>query len=104
MSFTSKFFALTFVTVLFSSQLQAFNAYYLYNKNGTDIWAIECADGTLHSYAGSAGGLSTVGPALCEGHGGVMNPNNDTIRPTLKCKTIKQGGPRPRPVRPLPQG
>jgi|GEM_PF-5278629 len=39
---------------------------------GDNYYAIRCADGTLHSYSGSSAGLSVVGPALCDGHGGLV--------------------------------
>lgn len=47
-----------------------------FNKVGEEKYAIECEDGSMHSYSGSSEGLSTIGPALCEGHGGA-NPDND---------------------------
>jgi len=80
---------------LFSTHAFAWNAYHLYNKDGHDIWAIECADGTLHSYAGSSSGLSTVGPALCEGHGGIANPNDgDPYElPAKACKVTRPSRP-----------
>jgi len=90
-----KFISVLFLTALFSSQAYAWNAYHLYNKDGTDIWAVECADGSLFSYAGSSGGLSIVGPALCEGHGGIANPDDGVNpMPAQKCSVVK-----PRPVR-----
>ncbi len=45
----------------------AYKVYQLEDK----YYAIVCADGQIFSYSGGAGGLSTVGPALCETHGGV---------------------------------
>ena len=62
-------FLIFFLGLFYGSQALAWNAYHLYNKDGTDIWAIECADGTLHSYAGSSAGLSTVGRTSRENHG-----------------------------------
>ena len=89
---------LTFLTLLlglfYGSQAFAWNAYHLYNKDGTDIWAIECVDGTLHSYSGSSSGLSTVGPELCKNHGGVAGPDDEIDELSVKsCKAT-------RPVRP----
>lgn len=54
-----------------SGQVMAWEAH----KVGEKKYAIECEDGTMHSYSGSSEGLSVVGPALCEGHGGVAGPN-----------------------------
>jgi len=56
-----------------SGQAMAWEAYRLYEEK----WAIECEDGTIHSYSGGSEGLSEVGPALCQGHGGVAGPNDD---------------------------
>jgi len=56
-----------------SGQVMAWEAH----KVGEKKYAIECEDGTMHSYSGSSEGLSEVGPALCEGHGGVAGPNDD---------------------------
>jgi len=68
-----------FSTLMFlafsSSQAMAWKAYHLYGSEGGEVWAIECNDGTLHSYSGSSDGLSVVGPPLCEEHGGINNPN-----------------------------
>lgn len=55
---------------LMAGNTMAFQAYQLYHNK----WAILCNDGSVHSYSGSAQGLSTVGPALCEKHGGVVGP------------------------------
>ncbi|ANV87342.1 hypothetical protein [Picosynechococcus sp. PCC 7117] len=80
----------------------AWNAYHLYNKDGRDIWAIECADGTLHSYAGSSSGLGTVGPALCEDHGGIANPGGDPqpVPATVHEVDSSLGDPKPEPTTP----
>lgn len=56
---------------LMAGNAAAYQAYQLYHNK----WAIECKDGSLHGYSGSAAGLSTVGPALCEKHGGVVGPS-----------------------------
>ena len=90
-------FLIFFLGLFYGSQALAWNAYHLYNKDGTDIWAIECADGTLHSYAGSSAGLSTVGPELCKNHGGVAGPGGELDElPAEACKVSKPN----RPVRP----
>jgi len=54
-----------------SGQAMAWEAYRLYEEK----WAIECEDGSIHSYSGGSEGLSVVGPSLCEGHGGVAGPD-----------------------------
>jgi hypothetical protein len=59
-----------------SGQAMAWSAYYL----EPGLWAIRCNDGTLHSYSGSGNGLPTVGPALCEDHGGVVGPSDKVTR------------------------
>lgn len=51
----------------------AYKVYQLEDK----YYAIVCADGQIFSYSGGAGGLSTVGPALCEKHGGVAGGGGD---------------------------
>lgn len=43
------------------------------------LYAIICEDGHIFSYEGSEGGLSTVVPALCEGHGGVVGSGDGVI-------------------------
>ena len=86
-----NFLAVLSLLWFFSSAAYAFNAYHLYNKNGVDHWAIECADGTLFSYAGGSAGLPIVGPSLCENHGGVADPGNNgdiTTRPTTRCAAV----------------
>ncbi len=85
---------------VFSLTAHAFNAYHLYNKDGRDVWAIECADGTLHSYAGSSAGLAIVGPALCENHGGMAEPGDDPIlHPSRACRSLETPDRPERPIR-----
>ncbi len=56
----------------------AYKVYQLEDK----YYAIVCADGQIFSYSGGAGGLSTVGPALCEKHGGLAGGGDG--RPQLE--------------------
>lgn len=99
----------TMALSLVPQSVLAWNAYHLYNKGGTDIWAIECADGTLHSYAGSSNGLNTVGPALCEDHGGIAHPGGDPqpVPATIHevDTTFGNSTPKPKPTisNPRPQ-
>jgi hypothetical protein len=62
------------------------------------LYAIRCADNTLHSYSGSASGLSTVGPALCEGHGGIAGPGGGSgpvdVKPAEAHKIQAPASPR----------
>jgi hypothetical protein len=46
-----------------SSDVFAWSATYLGGGN----WAVNCANGSSYSYAGSSAGLDTVGPGLCPG-------------------------------------
>jgi hypothetical protein len=95
-----KFATFILLTQIFSFSAHAFNAYHLYNKDGRDVWAIECADGTLHSYAGSSAGLSIVGPALCEGHGGMAEPGDTPVlHPSRACRSFDDNSRPERPYR-----
>lgn len=62
-------------------------------------WAIECNDGSMWSYSGSAAGLDIVGPALCAGHGGLANgggPGKPVTRPaTAEVRRVVEGGCTP---------
>ena len=59
-----------------------------------DYYAIVCTDGQIFSYSGSAGGLSTVGPALCEGHGGIAGGNGGGPQVERAPANVKQMGNR----------
>lgn len=63
-------FSLAAATLILGASSPAF-AWVSYQL-GDNYYAIRCNDGTLHSYSGGAGGLGIVGPALCEGHGGLV--------------------------------
>ncbi|HEY7883660.1 MAG TPA: hypothetical protein VIC08_01790 [Cellvibrionaceae bacterium] len=64
-----------------SHTASAWTAYQLHHN----YYAIVCADGAIFSYGGSADGLNIVGPALCEGHGGIVgNPGGVDIKPATK--------------------
>lgn len=56
------------VTGLMAQAVFAYKTYLLEEN----YYAIVCTDGQIFSYSGSSSGLSTVGPALCEGHGGIV--------------------------------
>jgi len=101
MNFTKSTFLTFFLAALFSSSAFSFTSYFLYNKDGKGKWAIECKDGTLQSYSGSEDGLSIVGPTLCEGHGGMVGPDDEiTERPAEACQVLGLPSRPSRPVRP----
>ena len=55
------------------------------------LYAIICEDGHIFSYEGSEGGLSTVVPALCENHGGVVGGGGDGgIRPVAASADLER--------------
>lgn len=60
-------FTLLFAATLYTQSATAYTVYQL----DQDYYAIVCEDGQIFSYSGGSGGLSIVGPALCEGHGGI---------------------------------
>ncbi|PCK05862.1 MAG: hypothetical protein COA42_17810 [Alteromonadaceae bacterium] len=59
------------ISALFAPAASAYTVYSL----AKDYYAIVCADGQIFSYSGGAGGIGIVGPALCEGHGGMAGGN-----------------------------
>ena len=64
-------------------------AYTVY-KLKKDYYAIVCEDGTIHSYSGGPGGIGIVGAALCEGHGGIADPNGTgTIVMKVQLATVE---------------
>jgi hypothetical protein len=66
--------AMSIALALFGGSAGAFMAHKL--REGR--WVIECRDGAVFSYAGSASGLSVVGTALCKDHAGLATlPNGE---------------------------
>lgn len=68
----------------------AWKAYHLEGN----LWAIRCNDNTLWSYSGSSAGLGTVGPALCDGHGGIAGGGGgpDIVPAPVEVRRIVEGG------------
>jgi hypothetical protein len=80
LSFKKQFMALLLtlsVTALLAPAASAYTVYLLKK----DYYAIVCADGQIFSYSGGPAGIGTVGPALCNGHGGIAGGSGGGLTP-----------------------
>lgn len=77
--FTKNRLAAAAITLVASAlTIPAASAYTVYQLE-PGLYAIVCQDGTINSYSGGPEGIGIVGPALCEGHGGIAGGGDDGI-------------------------